>query len=184
MLSKFFKKSIGCGSFCLALPHGGRYNKKAISQFCYDRPWPRGFSTSGSDQFGPGQENKQVSVAEAELAVPPLLVVQLFASQVEGKMYIYELYGPNYFLAETIILRVTLGSVEFWASTVGLWHVEGAWMNLSDEWDGSNRELQGQGHIKKMGNPIPLGSLIHSSPTLSGSFGFLLYSLRPLSLPL
>lgn len=112
------------------------------------------------------------------------LVVQLFASQVEGKMYIYELYGPNYFLAETIILRVTLGSVEFWASTVGLWHVEGAWMNLTDEWDGSNRELQGQGHIKKMGNPIPLGSLIYSSPTLSGSFGFLLYSLGPLNLPL
>lgn len=110
------------------------------------------------------------------------LVVQLFANQVEGKMYIYELYGPNYFLAETIILRVTLGSVEFWASTIWLWHVEGTWMNLSDEWDGANRERQG--HIKKMGNPIPLGSLMYSSPTLSGSFGFLLYSLGPLSLPL
>lgn len=72
MLSKFFKKSIGYGSFCLALPHDGRYNKEAISQFCCDRPWPSGFSTSGSDQFVPGQENKQISVAEAEPAVPPL----------------------------------------------------------------------------------------------------------------
>lgn len=44
------------------------------------------------------------------------LVVQLFASQVEGRMYIYKLH--DYFLAETIILSVTLESVEFLFSAI------------------------------------------------------------------
>lgn len=56
----------------------------------------------------------QIPEAQQELAVPSFSVVQLFASQVEGRIYIYELYDSNYFSTETIILWVTLGNVEGW----------------------------------------------------------------------
>lgn len=46
--------------------------------------------------------------------MPSFSVVQLFASQMEGRIYIYELYDSNYFSTETIILWVTLGNVEGW----------------------------------------------------------------------
>lgn len=83
-----------------------------------DQPWQSGFSASGVTSPCP---SRRISTYEWQRQCwqgLSFLVVQLFASQVEGRMSIYELYDSHYFSAETTILWVTLGSVEFLGSVI------------------------------------------------------------------
>lgn len=60
----------------------------------------------------------------------------------------------NHFSTETIILSVTLGSVEFWASVM-IAACKGAWISLSDEREGSNQRVPGTGTQKEDAWPTP-----------------------------
>lgn len=109
-------------------------------------------------------------------------MVQLFASQVEGRIYIYELYDSNYFFRRDYnfvgYFRKCRGIFFGLSPITAAW--AGAWVNLGDEWGGgANQRAQGQ--TTQTRDPAPL---ISPTPTLLGFFAHIPTLWGPWSCPL